>query len=233
MKRDFTLEFKELIKDTLTKSLKEISFKKQNLNFLRSTDNFVQTCSVQRSRFNHIELTSFTINFGFFIPIVYSVMKNTTDLPIFPKTDDCYIDGRTGHLIYGKDYWYELNEEVTIESLTKQLRNDIDNYLVPMFQELQTKDNLLNLVRKKYNERKYNIVANIDAVAILELELGDFEHGKEILISEYKQALIPKLIEGKTVYPDGRVEIRYSEMCINEYAVKLYEEFAKRYNIKL
>jgi hypothetical protein len=53
------------------------------------------------------------------------------------------------------------------------------------------------------------------------------------LISEYKQALIPKLIEGKTVYPDGRVEIRYSEMCINEYAVKLYEEFAKRYNIKL
>jgi len=233
MMRDFTSEFKELIKDTLTKSLKEIGFKKQNLNFLRLTDNFIQTCNVQRSRFNHNELTSFTINFGFFLPIVYSVMKNTKDLPNFPKTDDCYIDGRTGHLIYGKDYWYELNEDKTKESLTKQLKSDIENYLVPMFQELHTKDSLLNLVRTNYNERKYYILANIDAVAILELELGNFEIGKEILISEYKKALIPKLIEGKTIYPDGRVEIRYSEMRINEFAVKRYEEFAKRYNINL
>ena len=233
MKRDFTLEFKDLTKEILAKSLKEIGFKKQNLNFMRPADNFVQTCNVQRSRYNHIDSTRFTLNFGFFVPIVHSVMKNTIDLPIFPKTYDCYIDGRTGHLIYGKDYWYELNEKIALETLSKQFKKDIGNHLVPMFQELQTMDSLLNLVRTKYDERKYYIGANIDAVAILEFEFGDFERGKEILISEYKNAHVPKLVEGKRVYPDGREEIIYSEMCINEYAIKRYEQFAEKYKITL
>lgn len=233
MRRDFTLEFKEIIKETLSKSLKEIGFKKQNFNYLNWTDNFAQTCNVQRSRFNHNDSIRFTINFGFFIPVVYAVIKDVVDLPTFPKPDDCYIDGRTGHLIYGNDYWYEINEEITFEVLTRQLKKDIQNYLLPMFQELQTMNSLLNLVRKNYNERKYSIIANIDSVAVMEFEFGTFERGKEIIVSEYKKALIPKLVEGKTVYPDGREEITYSEMRVNEYAIKRYERLAEKYKIAL
>ena len=231
--RDFTLEFNNLIKETLAKSLKEIGFKKQNNNFMRPLGDFTQVCNVQRSRYNHIGEIRFTINFGFFIPVVYSVLGDKTKLPSFPKTDDCHIDGRTGHLIYGTDYWYELNEETSLETLTEQFKNDIKNHLIPMFQEIQTMDFLLNLIRTQYDKRKYYISPLINAVIILELEIGDFEIGKEKLISEYNETLIPKLVEGKRVYPDGTEEIMYSEFRVNEYAINRYKQLAERYKIEL
>ena len=229
MKRDFNLEFKDLIKNTLAKSLKEIGFKKSNLNFMRSTDNFVQTCNVQKSLYNSIDSIKFTINYGFFVPVVHSVIKKTTDLPIFPKTYDCCIADRMGFGIYGRDYWYEINENITLELLTKQFKNDIENYLISMFQKIQTMSSLLKFVRINCSEGK--IVVNNIVAAVLEFEFGDYERGKELLISEYNDAVIPKLTEGKIVYPDGSEEITYSEFRLNEYYIEFCKQIAEKYKV--
>lgn len=231
MKRDFSSEFKDVIKNTLSESLKKINFKKSNLNYMREVDNFVQTCNVQKSLYNSFDSINFTINFGFFIPIAYLLIEDTEKLPIFPKEYYCSIRGRTGHLIYNKDEWYELNEKVALVSLTKKLSDDIENHLIPMFQNLQTIDSLLDLLRTKHNERKYHVHANIYATAILELEYGNFERGKEILISEYNEAIIPKRNESKIVYPDGREEIKYSELHVNKGVIALCKRIAEKYNI--
>lgn len=73
----------------------------------------------------------------------------------------------------------------------------------------------------------------MDAVAIMEFEMGSFELGRDILASLYKEALIPKLVEGKTVYPDGREIINSSRICIKEYEIKHYEQIANRYKLTL
>lgn len=233
MNRDYTKEFKGLIKNTLTKSLKELGFKKSNFNFVREINGITQTCNVQRSMFNHIDSTSFTINFGFFIPIVYELIRNSAEKLTMPKVDNCHINGRTGHLIYGFDYWYEINENITFESIQEKLSNDVLNFLTPMFEKTNSVQAILELVRPNYEKRKYDIIVDIDATCILELEFGEYLQGKNILVSEFDKAIIPQSIQSKTIYPDGREDIRWSEPRVNEYHINLLNRIAKKYNIEL
>ena len=232
MSRNYTSEFNDLIKNTLAKPLKKIGFKKSNLNFMCPQNGFAQTCNVQRSRFNHIDSINFTINIGMYIPIVSEILTNSSKISTFPKPDDCYIRVRTGHLIYSRDYWYELNESVSLDSLTPQLAKDVNDYLIPMFQQYVSIDSLLDLARIDYYERKYKLGVDIDAYAILELEYGDFKRGKSLLLSEYNQAIIPKIIESKRVYPDGHEEIITYE-GVGKYRIECLKRIACRYKIKL
>ena len=233
MSRDVNAEFNELIKTQVSTPLKLLGFKKQRLNYLRHRELMAQTCQVQKSQYQRLNSVRVTINFGFFIPVVSEALRKSKALPLFPKTDDCFIGGRTGHLIYGIDYWYDLHEDIAFETSDNQLKNDMANHILPMFQELQTIDNLLPLLRQKYEVRKYRMLAMIDAVAILELEYGQFERGKEILISAYQEAKTPKSIERITINPDGSEKTSFTEMQGKSYLVEHYEQLAKRYSISL
>lgn len=233
MTRNYTLEFNDLIKNTLAKELKKIGFKKSNFSFMRPLDELTQTCNVQRSMYNHADSTRFTMNFGIYIPRIYEILHKTEKINKFPKPHDCHIEGRTGALIYGEDYWYELNEEVSAETLTKQFLGDIQNHLTPMFEYLRTIDAVLELIRTDYKGRKYPIGVNIDANAIIEMEFGDPKRGGSILRGQYEDALTPKLVESKRIYPDGQEEILYSEYRVNQHRVERVKQLAQRYGIEL
>lgn len=67
----------------------------------------------------------------------------------------------------------------------------------------------------------------------LELEVGDFERGKDALINEYKEAMIPTSTSHKTTYPDGREEVRWSEPSVNSFQIENLERLDRYYKIEL
>lgn len=74
---------------------------------------------------------------------------------------------------------------------------------------------------------------NKNDLAVLELEVGDFERGKDALINEYKEAMIPASTSHKTTYPDGRVEVRWSEPSINCFQIEKLKRIGQHYKIEL
>lgn len=233
MSRDFQTAFKKLIGNTLSPSLKALGFKKSGYNYYRISEDVIQVCNVQRSQFNHETNQRFTLNFGFIVPKIHTIMTNDKPLSKFPNVDESYVWGRSGHLIYGKDYWYELRYDDGFEKLSIQLENDINNHLLSIFNDIKTIDSLLALLRKSVKERNYHIIARDDFVAVLECEFGSKNSGKKILLDNYKEAIIPKATQSKHIYPDGREVVSWSEPSVNKYYIEFLKRVAQHYQIEL
>ncbi|WDF76392.1 DUF4304 domain-containing protein [Mucilaginibacter sp. KACC 22773] len=233
MERDLTVEFKTLVKNIITPQLKQTGFKKKNLNFNCVFPNLTQSLNVQKSQYNHSESIRFTINLGFYNSLIFKISKDRVDEPQFVTSDNCFIWGRTGMLIYNSDYWYELDHIKEYEKVSKQIENDLKNHVLPLFTKLQTLDALLDFIRIDYKYRPFHLIANIDDVSLLELEFGDYVRGRTILKRLYNEAIIPKSTKHTTVHPDGREDIRWSEPSVNDFHVNKLIRIAKKYKIDI
>lgn len=232
MNRNVNLEFKELMQNCIAPIFKRLGFKKSNLNFNRTINELVQCVNIQKSQWNHSECISFTINLGFYNESVFRIAKNGGNQSKFIKVDECFVWGRSGHLIYNHDYWYEIDMESDLKEIQQQITNDLDYHIMPLFEELQTLNSLCNVLRVTSENRPFKLMVSIYDLSVLELEFGDFERGRTILIDEYKEAIIPKSTSHKTVYPDGREEVRWSELSVNFYAVEKLKRIARHYKIE-
>lgn len=233
MERELSNEFQEIIKTIVAPNLKAVGFKKNKLNFNRTFDRLVQSINVQRSQYNHADRFIFTINLGFYNGQIFKISRNRTDEPKFVTTDNCFVWGRSGHLIYNKDYWYELTLDVDFKNVSLQVENDLKIHIIPLYDQLQTLNSILELLRTDFKNRPYHLIASIDDVSVLELEFGDFQRGKEILVNIYKQAIIPKSAKHTTVYPDGREEVSWSEPGVNQFHIEKLLRIAQKYKIEL
>jgi hypothetical protein len=231
--RDLEIEFKELVKSIISPRLKLLGYKKSNLNFNRHLDNLIHCIKIQKSQWNHKDLISFTVNYGLFNDTIYKVSLNKQDLPKFINDNDCFAWGRTGHLIYGNDYWYELSLEKEFDLVAGQVSNDFDDKLLPLMNQFDSIESLVDLIRLNADKRPNGLIIDIDSIAIYELEFGDFNKGKEILIDLYANALIPKSVSSTTVYPDGRKEVKWSEPSVNQYFIDNLIRLADNYKIEI
>ncbi|WP_342332890.1 DUF4304 domain-containing protein [Pedobacter sp. FW305-3-2-15-E-R2A2] len=233
MDRDIDLEFKSLVKNCIVPFFKSLGFKKSNLNFNRTINGVVQCANVQKSQWNHHERISFTINLGFYNETVFRISKDRINDSKFIKVDECFASVRTGHLIYDHDYWYEINLESDFPEIEERVINDLNQHLLPLFEELQTLSSLCEVLRITREDRPFNLMINRNDLAVLELEFGDFQNGRDILINQYKEAIIPKSTSHKTIYPDGREEVRWSEPRVNSFQIENLERIAQQYKIEL
>jgi len=233
MNRDLFAEFKVLVTNTLAPTFKGIGFKKSNLNFSRTVNDIVQCVNVQRSQWNHTDRVLFTLNLGLYNDELFRKLKCKTESPKFIREVNCFAWVRSGHLIYKHDYWYELSSDVSYEQLRTQLENDINGHIIPLFNELNSLNSLIELFRIDFYSRKFPLIADIDDVAVMELGFGDYERGKKIIVDMHEEALIPKSVKSATIYPDGREEVRWSEPQVNEFAIEKYKRIAKTYSIDL
>ncbi|MCO5947724.1 DUF4304 domain-containing protein [Mucilaginibacter flavidus] len=232
MGRDLTIEFQTIIKTVVSPLLKRRGFKKKNFNYNRAINGLVQSINIQRSQYNHSESISFTINLGFYNSRIFQISKNRLE-PQFVTSDNCFVWGRSGMLIYNKDYWYKLNLNDSYNLVLLQVENDFNNHIIPLFAKLDTLTSIIEFSRIDYENRPFRLIANIDEVSILELEYGDFDRGKDILSKEYNKAIIPKSTKHTTVYPDGREEIRWSEPGVNKFHIELLQRIANNYGVEL
>ncbi|OKS87608.1 DUF4304 domain-containing protein [Mucilaginibacter polytrichastri] len=231
MDRDLNEEFKTLVKIGVAPKLKELGFKKSNFNFNRPLDELVQCINIQRSQWNHNESVSFTFNIGFYNEKIYRLLRNHIKLSNFIKVTDCFIWGRSGSLIYNRDHWYELNLEKSYSDVFSEVINDLENYIIPLFEKYSKLNTLTHFLVAKYEDQTFHISAN--EIVVFELQFGDFQKGRTLLIDIYKQALIPKSGMQKTIYPDGREEIKWSEPSVNNFNIQMLEQLAEHYEINL
>lgn len=233
MHRDLDIEFKELEKSIISPRLKLLGFKKSNLNYNRKLDKLIHCIKIQKSQWNHSELISFTVNYGFFNDIIYKISRNKQDTPKFINDIDCFAWGRTGHLIYGNDYWYELSLEKEFNLLVEQISKDFNGKLIPLIDQFKSIESMTDLMRLSIDKRPNGLIIDIDDIAIFELEFGDFNKGKKILLDSYDKALIPKSVSSTTVYPDGRNEVKWSEPSVNQFYIDKLKRLANNYKIEI
>lgn len=233
MQRILADEFQTLVKTIITPLLKELGFKKKNLNFNRTINDLIQSVNIQKSQYNHNECCLFTINLGFYNCRIFQLSKNVSEEPKFITSEKCFVWTRSGQLIYNHDYWYELNQNKTYLDVSQQVENDFKNHLIPMFLRLQSLSPLLKLLRMESETRPFSLVAASDDICLAELEFGDWERGRNSLQENYNKAMIPKSTQHTTVYPDGRREVKWSEPSVNDFHISKLIRIAKNYKIAL
>jgi hypothetical protein len=233
MERNLTEEFKAIVKDVISPLLKQIGFKKKNLNFNCGLPDLIQSLNVQKSQYNHSERIRFTINLGFYNSFIFKTSRDRVDEPQFVTSDNCFVWGRTGMLIYNTDYWYELDNSKEYREISQQIESDLKNHVIPLFIKMKTLNALLDFIRIDYKNRPVHLIANIDEVLILELEFGDFFKGETILKRLYNEAIVPKSTKHTTVYPDGREETTWSEPSVNDFYINKLMRIARKYKIEV
>ncbi len=229
MQRDLDTEFKDLVQSIISPRLKLLDYKKSNLKYNRQLDKVIHCLKIQKSQWNHSESISFTVNYGFFNDSIYKLNWNKQDLPRFINDSDCFAWGRTGQLIYGSDYWYELSLEKEFNLVAEQISKDFDCKLIPLMEQFKSIESIAGLIRSSADNRPNGLIIDIDNIAIFEFEFGDCEIGKTILLNSYEKALIPKSISSTTVYPDGRKDVKWSEPSVMRRSVVILSKLERRH----
>ncbi|GMK37449.1 hypothetical protein PCCS19_05030 [Paenibacillus sp. CCS19] len=133
-------EQKKIVNEIITPRMKNLGFKKSSYNYYKKVDDNVGVCfNLQGNKYNDREEARFTFNVGTFLPNAYEVyinLNSNTELPKFPKEYNCIDRKRIGQLKHTTDLWYTLNPSTDIETIHKEVSNDLDHYIIPYIQEI-------------------------------------------------------------------------------------------------
>jgi hypothetical protein len=220
MTREFQKEFDDIIKRTVVPFFKRLGFKRNGNGFNKSTNDISQVVNIQKSQWNHVDSVSFTFNVGFFNADIFKENWGK-DVPKFIREYDCQVSFRLGHLTKQTDYWYELNEQITVQDLENEMKDHLDNYLKPILETVQTTNSMKEFMTK--NDGVKLTTPTTDQILLL-LKTGDRDKGEKLLRDEFKGSLTPKESVSVTTYPDGRREEKISKPKIN----KVYLDRLKR-----
>ena len=190
--RDFQLEYLEILNDTISPILKELSFKKRGINFYRKINDIIQLFSIQKSQWNDKENISFTFHVGFFNETIYKVAWDKKMVPKTIKEYDCFLSTKIGQLSQRKDYWYELNENCPLDQLKQELKNELLLYVEPIFELYNSLEAIAEQCSvEATNEPLKYIGKPYDRIVFL-MESNRTHAGIELIKESYKNALIPK-----------------------------------------
>lgn len=132
---------KQIVKETVSPLLKRYSFKKKGNNFARTLPDLSWTLNVQSSRWNTSEEVEFTMNTGIFTDKLFGTYYQF-EPPVFPSEVDSVLRLRISELkktLYDQgDVWYKLTPSTDLEKLKKKIEQDIEEVVIPHFQQFQT-----------------------------------------------------------------------------------------------
>ncbi len=229
IERDYNTEFDNLIKEIITPTFKIIGFKKKANNFFKSTNDLIQIFNVQKSRWNSKENISFTFNIGFFSPEIFQETCGRAT-PVIPKEYDCCIRIRSGFLTDKKDKWYELNEKINYNKLAIEIKSDLQKSAIDLFNKYQSLTSL-NALINEYPDLQMTMGTIPRFIHLMKTGLR--KEALNLLLTEYKNAQIPKPSVSVAIYPDGRRVETISEPKINKEYIDSLIRIAKRYNIEI
>ena len=147
MKTDTQIKFDTIIKEGFTPLLKPLSFKKKALNYYRKLAEVGHIINIQKSIYNHRNHIRFRINTGIFEPEFWSV-SHTGQVPDYPTEPVCLIRKTINDLRGRKDLWYEIHNYTDEQKLIKEVQEDIQNYILPFFDQLDSVEKILSALEK-------------------------------------------------------------------------------------
>jgi len=141
MKTDTQIKFDTIIKDGFTPLLKPLSFKKKALNYYRQLSEVGHIVNIQKDRYSHRNHIKFRINIGIFEPKFWAVrydFKHTEQVPDYPTEPVCLIRN-------------EIHNYTDEQKLIKEIQEDIQQYILPFFDQLDSIEKILLVVEKDSN----------------------------------------------------------------------------------
>jgi hypothetical protein len=227
---DLKLEFDLIIRDTIAPFFKTLGFKKQGQNFARATNDLVQCFNIQSQWNSYDSSVSFTFNFGFYNSEIRRIAWNKEFNLSFPKTTDCFLYSRVGLFSHNRDHWYELDADSESDQVVLEIKNDLENHVMRIFETSKSLQELVNLIEKK--GKSGWIFPPYDDVVFL-MATGQKEKGTSLLMTEYSKAIVPQTTTHTTKYPDGRIEVKTSKPYVNKHYIEQLERLAKYFQIDL
>ena len=147
MKTDTQIKFDTIVKESFTPLLKPLSFKKKALNYYRQLSEVGHIINIQKSIYSHRNHIRFRINIGIFEPKFWSV-SHTGQVPNYPTEPVCLIRKTINDLRGRKDLWYEIHNYTDEQKLIKEVQEDIQNYILPFFDQLDSVQKILSALEK-------------------------------------------------------------------------------------
>ena len=154
MKTDTQIKFDTIVKEGFTPLLKPLSFKKKALNYYRRLAEVGHIINIQKSSYGDRDHIRFRINIGIFEPKVWLVMydfKHTGQVPDYPTEPVCLIHKTIKDLRGRKELWYEVDENTNEQELIKRVQEDIQQYILPFFDQLDSVEKILSALEKDSN----------------------------------------------------------------------------------
>ncbi|WP_144697435.1 DUF4304 domain-containing protein [Fictibacillus phosphorivorans] len=179
--------FKQIVKEVIAPTLKNHGFKKKGNNFARTFSEFSWTINVQSSSWNTSENLAFTINTGISVESLYGTYYQYVP-PKFPLEVDSVMRIRISELKsitdQHEDSWYKLTPVTILDDLTEQIKQDVENIIIPHFQQFQSVQDVIQGLEKREAQGYHE---NPHVLAVLYHECGDREAAKERLRSVFAE----------------------------------------------
>ena len=150
MKTDTQIKFDTIVKEGFTPVLKPLSFKKKALNYYRRLAEVGHIINIQKSSYGDRDNIRFRIKIGIFEPKFWSV-SHTGQLPDYPTEPVCLIRKTINDLRGRKDLWYEIHNYTDEQKLIKEIQEDIQQYILPFFDQLDSVEKILLALEKDSN----------------------------------------------------------------------------------
>nr|WP_086940652.1 DUF4304 domain-containing protein [Thaumasiovibrio occultus] len=119
----------QVVKEGLSKVMKENGFKKSGRTFLKETQDGWKIVNIQASSGNLGADGKFAINLGIINNEIAE--KSGLNIPSKPKEYDAIVRERLGKLVHGEDYWWEISDQTDISSLAKEITETMSGYGFP------------------------------------------------------------------------------------------------------
>jgi len=150
MKTDTQIKFDTIIKEGFTPLLKPLSFKKKALNYYRRLAEVGHIINIQKSSYGDRDNIKFRVNLGVFEPRFWAG-SHIGQLPDYPTEPVCLIRKTINDLRGRKDLWYEIHNYTDEQKLIKEIQEDIQQYILPFFDQLDSVEKILLALEKDSN----------------------------------------------------------------------------------
>ena len=150
MKTDTQIKFDTIVKEGFTPLLKPLSFKKKALNYYRRLAEVGHIINIQKSSYGDRDNIKFRVNLGVFEPRFWAG-SHIGQLPDYPTEPVCFIRKTINDLRGRKDLWYEIHNYTDEQKLIKEIQEDIQQYILPFFDQLDSIEKILLVLEKDSN----------------------------------------------------------------------------------
>ncbi|UOG56032.1 DUF4304 domain-containing protein [Leptospira noguchii] len=164
--------FKKISKEGFYKILKPLGFKRKGNRFCLMNDEYGKVVDLQKSQWNSKDRLSFTINIGFFFSEYWRGFfyeKEKSEVPSFPRIEECFLTKRLGELRNSNDIWYDIDFNSDADLMINQIYENLNLYILPYLNRFVSKKSLLEILEKEdFHLRPY-------ALLIIYGEIGEVE----------------------------------------------------------
>ncbi|GGI11590.1 MULTISPECIES: DUF4304 domain-containing protein [Gottfriedia] len=174
-------ELKQIIKEIIAPLFKQNGFKKKANNFAKIFPEFAWTVNIQSSKWNSEDEVEFTINTGIYNEKLFRAI-NEWEPSNFPMEVESVLRIRINELKNSSQNWYKLSKATNLDEVKKQVEKDIQNVILPYFEQFKT---IEDVIRGLENKEELGLYENPHYLTILYEIYGEHDRAQRRINEVY------------------------------------------------